>query len=121
MSRQVCPEINAGPMFNAYPDSLGGKLADIVRFLEMKELNNVFGSFYILPSIFNTDLDRGFSVIDYELNEQLASAEDLEKLRKLKIELKLDFVLNHLSVLSHQFRDILRNGENSEFKDFFID
>jgi len=121
MSKRVCAEINAGPMLNAYPDSLGGKLADIVKFLEMKELSNVFRSFYILPSVFNTDLDRGFSVIDYELNEQLASAEDLERFREMNIELKLDFVLNHLSVLSHQFRDILKNGENSEYKDFFID
>ncbi|WP_369461539.1 alpha-amylase family glycosyl hydrolase [Thermoclostridium stercorarium] len=121
MNKAPCNKINAGPMFNAYPDSLGGTLSDILKFLQMDELKNVFQSFYILPSIFNTDLDRGFSVIDYELNEQLATAEDLEKLKNLNIELKLDFVLNHLSVLSHQFRDILKKGENSEYKDFFID
>lgn len=102
MNKAPCNKINAGPMFNAYPDSLGGTLSDILKFLQMDELKNVFQSFYILPSIFNTDLDRGFSVIDYELNEQLATAEDLEKLKNLNIELKLDFVLNHLSVLSHQ-------------------
>lgn len=121
MNKAPCNKINAGPMFNAYPDSLGGTLSDILKFLQMDELKNVFQSFYILPTIFNTDLDRGFSVIDYELNEQLATAEDLEKLKNLNIELKLDFVLNHLSVLSHQFRDILKKGENSEYKDFFID
>jgi len=112
--------IKAGPMFNAYPDSIGGTLGDIVKFLQTPELKDVFQSFYILPSIFNTDLDRGFSVIDYELNELYASQEDLKDLNKIGIALKFDFVLNHSSVLSRQFQDILKNGENSIYKDFFI-
>jgi sucrose phosphorylase len=112
--------IKAGPMLNAYPDSIGGTLGDIVKFLQTPELKNVFQSFYVLPSIFNTDLDRGFSVIDYELNELYASQEDLKDLNKIGIALKFDFVLNHSSVLSGQFQDILKNGENSKYKDFFI-
>jgi len=112
--------IKAGPMFNAYPDSIGGTLGDIVKFLQIPELKDVFQSFYIMPSIFNTDLDRGFSVIDYELNELFASQKDLRDLNKLGISLKFDFVLNHSSVLSRQFQDILKNGENSKYKDFFI-
>ena len=111
----------AGPMLNAYPDSIGGTLGDIIKFLQTPELENVFQSFYLLPSAFNTDLDRGFSVIDYELNELYASREDLKDLNKLGIALKFDFVLNHSSVLSGQFQDILKNGENSKYKDFFID
>lgn len=108
-------------MLNAYPDSIGGTLGDIIKFLQTPELENVFQSFYLLPSAFNTDLDRGFSVIDYELNELYASREDLKDLNKLGIALKFDFVLNHSSVLSGQFQDILKNGENSKYKDFFID
>ena len=108
-------------MLNAYPDSLGGSLGDIVNFLGKKELKDVFSSFYILPSIFNTDLDRGFSVIDYSLNELYAKREDLEKIEELGIDLKLDFILNHASVLSKQFQDIIKNGENSKYRDFFID
>ena len=50
-----------GVMLNAYPDSIGGTLGDIVAVLKRPELKNAFTSFYILPSIFNTDLDRGFS------------------------------------------------------------
>ncbi len=109
-----------GPMLNAYPDSVGGTLGDIVSFLEKPELKDVFQSFYILPSIFNTDLDRGFSVIDYGINEQLGSKEDLDRLRALGMNLKLDFILNHASVLSPQFQDLIKNGENSKYKDFFI-
>jgi sucrose phosphorylase len=115
------PINKAGPMLNAYPDSIGGTLGDIIKFLQTPGLENVFQSFYVLPSIFNTDLDRGFSVIDYELNELYASLEDLKDLNKLGITLKFDFVLNHSSVLSGQFQDILKNGEKSKYKDFFID
>ena len=109
-----------GPMLNAYPDSMGGRLSDVVGFLEKPEMEDSFQSFYILPSIFNTDLDRGFSVIDYDINREMGSEQDLERLRALGINLKLDFILNHASVLSPQFQDLIRNGENSKYADFFI-
>ena len=108
------------PMLNAYPDSIGKNLGDIVEFLSKSKLKDVFGSFYILPSVFNTDLDRGFSVVDYNLSDEFAKAEDLEKLQNLGIDLKLDFILNHASVLSPQFQDLIKNGESSKYKDFFI-
>jgi sucrose phosphorylase len=112
--------VDNGPMLNAYPDSMGGKLADIVGVLSKEEFKDVFQSFYILPSIFNTDLDRGFSVIDYGINEELGSKEDIDKLKDLGINLKLDFILNHASVLSPQFQDLVKNGEKSKYADFFI-
>ena len=118
--RMMSRPIDSSPMLNAYPDSIGANLGDIVGFLQKPELQDVFGSFYILPSIFNTDLDRGFSVIDYSINELLGSQDDLDALRALGIDLKLDFVLNHASVLSKQFQDILSKGYDSKYKDFFI-
>ena len=113
-------ELSSGPMLNAYPDSIGGQLADIVAFLSRDELKNVFSSFYILPSVFNTDLDRGFSVVDYSLSEDLARREDLDALRSLGLDLKLDFVLNHASVLSPQFQSMVHDPD-SPYKNFFID
>lgn len=113
--------LKAGPMLNAYPDSIGGDLDACIKLLQMPEFEEVFQAFYILPSIFNTDLDRGFSVIDYELNEAYATNEDLQSLKDLNILLKFDFILNHCSVLSKQFQDIINKGEKSIFKDFFID
>ena len=74
-----------------------------------------------LPTFFNSDLDRGFSVIDYNLNEELVSPDDLDELNKLGIQIKLDLVLNHLSVRSPQFQDLLKNGKDSPYRDFFID
>ena len=113
--------MNIGPMLNAYPDTMGGTLDDIAAFLQKPEMKDVFSSCYVLPSLFHTDLDRGFSVIDYSLNKMLASREALDKLEGLGIDLKLDFILNHASVLSKQFQDIIQNGDKSEYRDFFID
>jgi sucrose phosphorylase len=112
--------LSAGPMLNAYPDSIGGTLEDIVNVLKTDDVKGAFDSFYILPSVFNTDLDRGFSVINYDINKELASEQAIEDIKALGINLKLDFILNHLSVLSPQFQDILENGEDSKYKDFFI-
>ena len=70
-------ELSLTPMLNAYPDSLGGTLSDIADLLE-SSCKDAFGAFYILPSVFNTDLDRGFSVVDYSLNELLATPNTAE-------------------------------------------
>lgn len=110
-----------GPMLNLYPDSVGGNLAAVADFLELPELRGAFSSVYVLPSLYHSDLDRGFCVVDYELEKTLATDEDLERLRALGLTLKLDIVLNHASVQSPQFRDLLKNGEESEYRDFFID
>ena len=110
-----------GVMFNAYPDSIGTKLSDTIALLQRPELHNVFSLFYILPTFFRSDLDRGFSINCYELNDDLVSEADLQALKQLNIVLKFDLVLNHLSVRSPQFLDMLRKGDQSRYRDFFID
>ena len=110
-----------GVMLNAYPDSVGGRLSGLASLLEREELKDAFTSLYILPSLYHSDLDRGFCVVDYDLNEELASRESLDRLKALGIDLKLDFVLNHASVMSPQFQDLLAKGGQSEYLDFFID
>ena len=93
--------VDNGPMLNAYPDSMGGKMSDIVAVLGKSEFKDVFQSFYILPSIFNTDLDRGFSVIDYSINEEMADKKDIltelkymdpEQLNQLADEIRSDMI-----------------------------
>lgn len=112
--------ITNGVMLNAYPDSIGNNLSDLVAMLKKPEFKDVFSLFYVLPTFFNSDLDRGFSIIDYNINEDLVSTSDLEDLEALNIQLKFDIVLNHLSVASPQFKDLLEKGEASKYKDFFI-
>ena len=63
-------------------------------------------------------------MIDYSLNKMLASREALGQLEGLGIDLKLDFILNHASVLSGQFQDILKNGGlllNRNTKELLVD
>lgn len=110
-----------GVMFNAYPDSIGRNLADTVWLLKKPEFKDAFSLFYILPTIFHSDLDRGFSIIDYDINEELVSPQDLDELNELGIQIKFDLVINHLSVRSPQFIDLLEHGSKSPYSDFFID
>lgn len=113
--------MNSGAMLNAYPDSLGGRLSGAVELLGRPELKDVFHSFYVLPSVFDTDLDRGFSVVSYDLSREYATQADIDGIHALGLDLKLDFILNHLSVLSPQFQDLLARGDESPYRDFFID
>ena len=117
-SKQRLPR---GVMLNAYPDSIGKRLSDTIEMLRRPEFRDTFSLFYILPTFFHSDLDRGFSIIDYDINEELVSHEDLDALNELGIQIKLDLVLNHLSVRSPQFIDLMKNGKDSEYADFFID
>ena len=114
-------ELPNGVMFNAYPDSIGETLADVMSVLGLPQFEDVFSLFYVLPTFFNSDLDRGFSVIDYDLNQELVSREDLQKAGELNLDFKFDLVLNHLSVNSPQFQDLIKSGEESRFRRFFID
>lgn len=76
-------KMDMSPMLNAYPDSVENNIEGMLGFLQKEEAQDIFGSFYILPSIFNTDLDRGFSIIDYNLNEIYATENDLDKPKRL--------------------------------------
>lgn len=109
-----------GAMLNVYPDSIGEKFSDTIAMLKMDEFKNVFSLLYVLPTFFNSDLDRGFSIIDYDINKDLVDTKDLKDLNKLQIKLKFDIVLNHLSVASPQFKDLLQYGNKSKFNHFFI-
>jgi sucrose phosphorylase len=108
-------------MFNAYPDSIGERLSDLVALLKKPEFKDTFALLYILPTFFNSDLDRGFSIIDYDINPELVAPEDIAALQGLNIGFKFDLVLNHLSVRSPQFKDLLARGDASAYRDFFVD
>ena len=109
-----------GAMLNAYPDSIGGTLASTIKWLQNPAMEQVFDSFYLLPSMYTSDLDRGFSIISYDLNESLAKMDDLAALKSMGVSLKLDFVLNHASTQSPEFLDLIEKGDSSEYQDFFI-
>lgn len=117
----VKAQMPRGVIFNAYPDSVGGCLLSCAKLFEHPVFKGAFSQFYILPTIYNSDLDRGFSVVDYNLNRELVSPGDLERLGRAAISLKLDLVLNHLSAGSPQFQELLQKGDTSVYREFFID
>jgi len=112
--------ISNGVLFNAYPDSIGTNLKDILTMLKMPAFKDAFSLLYILPTN-NSDLESGFSIIKDELHEALVSKENLTALAALKIQLKFDIVINHLSVASPQFNDLNKKADQLKLKDFFID
>jgi len=114
-------QLQKGLILNAYPDSLGGSLAYLVNLLAREEFKGLFENLYLLPTIFNSDLDRGFSIIDYNLNKTLVEDKDLNQLKSMGIGLKLDIVLNHLSVGSPEFQSLMTLGDQSPYVNFFID
>ena len=118
--QQNSTKISNGVMLNVYPDSIGEKFSDSIAMLKMPDFKDVFSFIYVLPTFFISDLDRGFSIIDYDINKDLVDIKDLKDLNELQIKLKFDIVLNHLSVASPQFKDMLQYGNASKFKDFFI-
>ena len=89
-------ELLSGVMLNAYPDSMGANVKDLVSILEGSSMAHAFSQLYLLPTFFNSDLDRGFSIIDYDLNQDMVNRRDLDQLKQAGITLKLDIVLNHL-------------------------
>lgn len=110
-----------GVILNAYPDSLSGNMEGLLKFLSDSRMQGCFSTLYLLPSIYHYDLDRGFSVIDYDLNQKYIGENDLHRIRESGITLMLDIVMNHASIASPQFQDVLKNGCESKYKDFFID
>ncbi|GHV27744.1 dextransucrase [Clostridia bacterium] len=111
----------SGCILNLYPDSLGGSLTEAIALLRDLVMTDAFRSLYILPSLFHSDIDRGFSIVDYGLNEELASRKDINDIASMGYSLMLDFLINHISVKSEQFQDLLHKGSVSEYCDFFID
>ena len=63
--------------------------------------------FYILPTFFHSDLDRGFSVIDYDFNEELFVFDSVDE---LKAELK-----RYFDTIDGPEVDFVKSGLNEAF------
>jgi sucrose phosphorylase len=56
-------------MLNAYQDSIGTNLSDIVSMSKCHNSKTPFLNFMFYQP-FSSDLDRGFSIINYDINEE---------------------------------------------------
>ncbi len=101
-----------------YPDSLGGNLPALHRFLDA-HLRNVFGGVHVLPP-FPSSGDRGFAPTDYRsIEPRFGTWTDLAAIGA-DFDLAVDLMVNHISRRSPEFQDFLAHGRASPYADLFI-
>lgn len=105
-------------MLITYADTLGGDLKQLDRVLD-QYLPDAFGGVHVLP-FFPSSGDRGFAVIHYDtVAPEFGTWEDIDRLGS-RYYLMADFMLNHVSIRSEEFRDYMEKGDASAYKDMFI-
>ena len=106
-------------MLITYADSLGNNLNDLSEILD-KYFEGAIRGVHVLP-IFPSTGDRGFSPTRYdEMDPKFGTWKDFEELGE-KYYLMLDFMINHISKHSEYYKDFQKTGENSKYKDLFLD
>ncbi len=111
-------KLNDGVMLITYPDSLGRNLAELELVLERFFPGSVAG-LHILP-FYPSSGDRGFSPTRYDVvSPEFGSWNDLARLSG-KYYLMYDFMINHLSAESFEFRDFIDKKDDSPYAGMFI-
>lgn len=102
-----------------YPDSLGSNLNEMHEILN-EHLSKAVGGIHLLP-FYPSSGDRGFAPIDYSrVDARFGSWQDVESLAE-EYHVIVDYMINHISAQSKYFKDFLKNGDASAYKDLFID
>ena len=105
-------------MLITYADSFGKNLKELKGVLDRyfkREVNAV----HVLP-FYPSSGDRGFAPINYrKVAEEFGDWEDIHALAG-EYELMFDFMINHLSRRSPEFRDFLEKHDASEYADMFL-
>ncbi|MBR0086965.1 MAG: sucrose phosphorylase [Lachnospiraceae bacterium] len=105
-------------MLITYANSMGGDLKALEKILDNCFREEIRGV-HILP-FFPSSGDRGFAVIHYDcVDPAFGTWEDIDRLGE-KYFLAADFMLNHISVRSEEFKDFLEKGRESRYWDMFI-
>lgn len=106
-------------MLITYGDTMASDLKELNTVLD-RYFKGLFGGIHILP-FFPSSGDRGFAVINYDtVNPALGTWDDIDRLGQ-KYYLMADFMLNHVSIRCAEFKDYMKNGDASLYKDMFID
>lgn len=105
-------------MLITYADSFGKNLKELREVLDT-HFDREIGSVHILP-FFPSSGDRGFAPLTYEeVDPAFGTWEDVSAIAE-KRELMFDFMVNHLSRQSREFKDFVENHDDSAYKDMFI-
>lgn len=101
---------------------MGGDLRGIIEKLDYFVELGING-LYFCP-IFKATQNHRYDTIDYmEIDQALGTKEDfkelVEKAHKRGMKIMLDAVFNHMGYFSPEWQDVVLNGENSKYKDWF--
>lgn len=106
-------------MLITYPDSLGRNIGALNKILNTYFKKSI-GGVHLLP-FFPSSGDRGFAPKNYDVvDDSFGNWTDVKSLSN-NYYLMFDFMVNHLSKHSKEFKDFYKNGMNSRYKDMFID
>lgn len=101
----------------------GGNLRGVISRLDyLYDLG--ITAIYFNP-IFKSPTDHKYNIDDYyEIDEAFGTKEDFKELcgkaHGLGIKIMLDMVMNHSGVSFPPFVDVMKNGERSRYKDWFM-
>lgn len=101
----------------------GGNLKGVIsRLPYLHDLG--ITAIYFNP-IFKSASDHKYDTEDYyEIDEEFGTKEDFRQLcetaHSLGIKIMLDMVMNHSGVYFPPFADVMKNGEDSKYKDWFM-
>ncbi|MED4014468.1 glycoside hydrolase family 13 protein [Sutcliffiella cohnii] len=106
-----------------YTNMYGGDLKGVIDRLDYLEDLGING-IYLTP-IFKAFSNHKYDTIDYlEIDPQFGDKETFRSLviecHKRNIKVMLDAVFNHSGYFFSPFQDVLKHGENSRFKDWFL-
>ena len=105
-------------MLITYANTMGKDLTALNDVLD-RYFKGVFGGVHVLP-FFPSSGDRGFAVIHYDtVDPAFGTWEDIDRLGE-QYYLMADFMLNHVSIRCGEFKDYMKYGEASPYKDMFI-
>lgn len=101
----------------------GGNLKGVTSRLEY--LHNLGITAIYFNPIFKSPTDHKYNIDDYyEIDEAFGTKEDFrelcEKAHSLDIKIMLDMVMNHSGIFFPPFVDVMKNGEKSEYRDWFM-
>ena len=105
-------------MLITYADSMSKNLKELDEILD-KQFPGCIGGLHILP-FYPSSGDRGFAVINYDsVDPAFGDWNDIDRLAD-KYYMMADFMLNHISIRSAEFKDYMERGDASPYRDMFI-
>ena len=104
-----------------YVDRLAGSTVSALHKQLEREFTDVFAGVHLLPFYYPIDgSDAGFDPINHcEVDARLGNWQDVKALGQ-DYELMADLIVNHMSAQSVEFKDVLEQGEASEYWSLFI-